>query len=102
MASQIALEVNVAEFAVGFAAGYIVLSAVLIIRAFRQVVLASLALAIAFILFERGVPGLVRSAGDIVEYLAEFSTFAHGLLTGKFAASILTWHGRRRKQRGQQ
>lgn len=84
-------QIDLTQFAVGFAAGLVVLSALFYVRPLAQAALCASALGVGYLLYVEGVPGLVAYGANGVEYLQRHQTFIQGVAVGKFAAGLVKW-----------
>lgn len=89
---------DLAHLSAGFVTGLVLLSAVVHVRVFAQLALSVAALAIAYVLYVEGVPGLVAYATAGVSYLKGDHAFMQGLLCGKFVAGFFKWRRVRRRR----
>ena len=78
-----------AHFAVGFATGLVVVSALLHVRVFLIAVLTGLAVAVVYVLHQDGVPGLTARSAAVIDHLRAYVGFYEGLLFGKVAAGLV-------------
>jgi hypothetical protein len=89
-------QVHIVQFAVGFCTGLILLSALFHVRAFTEAMLAVAALALAYVLWTEGVPGLVLRATRALQHIRENDLFVKGAVCGKFIAGLIKWRRVRR------
>lgn len=85
------------EFVVGFVVGAIVMAAIMYIRAFRILCLASLAAGVVYVLFVLGIDGGMSRASDLVSLAAAHPVFFLGLATGKFVQGLLAFRSAKRR-----
>lgn len=86
---------DMTDFSVGFVIGIVVLSALVRVRPLFQATLCAGALAIGYLFYAEGVPGLVASGASAVEYLSRYPAFTQGVAVGKLATGLIKWRSAR-------
>ncbi len=89
-------QIHIVQFAVGFATGLIVLSALFHVRAFAHAMLALVASALLYVLWTESIPGLVHRASSALQQIRDNDLFVKGAVCGKFIAGLIKWRRVRR------
>ena len=89
---------ELAYMAVGFVAGFIIMSALVNVRPFLHLALCAAAIAIAWTLYTGSIPAIIHYTEIVTENIRAYPMFANGFLLGKSAAGLIKIKSRRRKR----